>query len=66
VARSKDTIPDAIEALKEKVKELIAKLVKAGTPPVILLDAISEVHDFYTPPVLALVVVVVVVVVVVR
>ena len=32
--------------------ELIDKLVNAGSPPIILLDAISEVHDLYVPPVL--------------
>jgi hypothetical protein len=51
-ARDKDAVPDAVDLLKERVVQLIDKLVKAGTPPIILIDAISEVHDLYTPPVL--------------
>jgi hypothetical protein len=32
-----------MDALKERATHLIAKLASAGTPPIILLDAISEV-----------------------
>ena len=51
-AKRFQTIPDAIEDVKQYISEIIAHLVEQGRPPIIIIDAVSEVQDLYSPPLL--------------
>eukprot|EP00960_Hanusia_phi_P044701 756778-Hanusia_phi.AAC.3 len=52
IAKKFQKIPDAIEDVKEYISEIISHLVEQGRPPVIIIDAVSEVQDLYSPPLL--------------